>query len=225
MQRLRYYLTLLRCLPKSLYLNTYYFGLRGFKLPILVHWRTRLKVVKGRVHITRPFKRGMISFGFTDVSVYTGYEPGSWSVMGDVEFAGTANFGVGSKIFVSKNGRAVFGQNFNCTAGLELACAKSIAFGENTLLSWNVLIMDTDAHPIRNKEMKVLNENKEIVIGNNVWIGARCILLKGSSLADNTIVGTNSLINKRFPEANVVLAGNPATIVKKDIVWLKEKFE
>jgi acetyltransferase-like isoleucine patch superfamily enzyme len=53
-----------------------------------------------------------------------------------------------------------------------------------------------------------------VKIGKKCWLGANCIILPGVDLGDNVIVGGGSVVTKSFP-ANVVIAGNPARIIKQ----------
>jgi len=51
------------------------------------------------------------------------------------------------------------------------------------------------------------------VIGNDCFIGMNSIILKGTKIGNNLIVGAGSVVHKSFPD-NVIIAGNPAKIVK-----------
>ena len=51
------------------------------------------------------------------------------------------------------------------------------------------------------------------------------ILLKGVKIEGHSIIGSGSVVTKSFGETNVVIAGNPAKIVKKDIDWRCERIE
>ena len=62
--------------------------------------------------------------------------------------------------------------------------------------------------------MKGINIPKKVSIGNNVWIGGGVTILPGVSLGNNVVVGAGSVVTKSFPD-NVIIAGNPATIIKK----------
>ncbi len=79
--------------------------------------------------------------------------------------------------------------------------------------------MDTDAHPIYNNEMTIINEDKTIRIGHHVWIGCKSMILKGAEIADGCIIGANTFINNKFLNVNSIIAGNPAKIVKSEIKW------
>jgi acetyltransferase-like isoleucine patch superfamily enzyme len=64
---------------------------------------------------------------------------------------------------------------------------------------------------------EVVNPDKEIYFGDNVWIGCRCTTMKGSYIGDNIIVGSNSTITGRHTQEFTVLAGNPIRIVKEGV--------
>ena len=53
-----------------------------------------------------------------------------------------------------------------------------------------------------------------VVIEHNVFIGARCIILKGVTIGENSIVGAGSVVTKSIP-ANEIWAGNPAKFIRK----------
>ncbi len=66
-------------------------------------------------------------------------------------------------------------------------------------------------HPV--KRNSGLEYAKPIKIGNNVWLGGGVIVTPGVTLGDNVVVGAGSVVTKSFPD-NVVIAGNPARIIK-----------
>ena len=55
---------------------------------------------------------------------------------------------------------------------------------------------------------------KPVLIGNNVWIGSRAMVLKGVAIGDNSVVGAVSLVTKEVP-ANSIVAGVPARVIRK----------
>ena len=97
-----------------------------------------------------------------------------------------------------------------------------VHIGKNCVFSYDIIIRTGDGHQIRSlKTKKVINANKDVYIGNHVWVGCRTTILKGTKVSDNSIVGACSLVNKEFYKQNVILAGVPADIRKRDIQWIK----
>ena len=63
------------------------------------------------------------------------------------------------------------------------------------------------------------NPEKDIYLGENIWIGCNTTILKGTSLKRDIIIGAGSVVATKINEVGVVLAGNPARIIKKDVTW------
>ena len=115
------------------------------------------------------------------------------------------NFDYGYNIFVGEN----FYANFNC-AFLDVS---TIEIGDNCMFAPNVQLY-TATHPLHPvKRNSGLEYAKPIKIGNNVWLGGGVIVTPGVTLGDNVVVGAGSVVTKSFPD-NVVIAGNPARIIK-----------
>lgn len=134
-------------------------------------------------------------------------------------FKGNATFGQGSKVSVAKNAKVIFGNKFIITAESEIVCSKRIEFGDTCLLSWDILIMDSDHHMIWDEEKNIINHPKEIVIEDNVWIGCRASILKGSRIPSNSVIAANAVVSKNLQDPNAVYAGNPARKIKENITW------
>ena len=166
-------------------------------------------------------KAGMIRIGFGDVGIFDRiFSRTIIQLDGKIIFYGDASIGHGSKVSVGENGVLEIGKNFTITAETSIICHKKIKFGNNVLISWENLFMDTDFHKIKNKEKNsIINEPEEISIGDNVWFGCKNTILKGSQIKNNCVIGSNSLINKKFNKDNLLIAGNPAKILKENIVW------
>jgi acetyltransferase-like isoleucine patch superfamily enzyme len=115
------------------------------------------------------------------------------------------------------------GNNFLCVS-LRISANdeenSNVFIGNNCMFASNVIIRPSDGHSIYDINTgELLNKGENIVIGNHVWIGLNAIFLKGSKVADNSIIGANSLINKKFQEENVIIAGSPAKIIKRGVNW------
>ena len=108
-----------------------------------------------------------------------------------------------------------------------------MVLGQDCMLSSGIEIRTGDSHSIiltgsgeaaENGEIPVrINPSKDVVIGNHVWIGTRAMILKGSGIADDCIVGAGSLVTGSFEETGCALAGNPAKILRRGISWKRER--
>ena len=83
--------------------------------------------------------------------------------------------------------------------------------------------MDSDMHSFYENN-KLKNKTSEIVIGDNVWIGARATILKGVTIGDGAVIASNSVVTKDVP-AKCLVGGNPAVIKKKEFYGNSIRFK
>ena len=118
----------------------------------------------------------------------------------------------------SAEARLLIGSHVGISGGA-ICAKKSVTIGDYCLIGSNVVIADNDFHPVRPKNRRY-NRNsddtpaKEIVIGNNVWIGTDTYVLKGVKIGNNSVIGARSVVTKDIPQ-NCIAAGNPAAILKE----------
>lgn len=98
-----------------------------------------------------------------------------------------------------------------------ILAAKRITMGEGILISREVFIYDADHHPIINASGEQLNLPRPVVIGNHVWIGLKCTLLRGSKIGDGAVIAANSLVGGKI-KAGTMASGNPARSYS-EIIW------
>lgn len=99
--------------------------------------------------------------------------------------------------------------------GLTCHSQSKIEIGENCLIG-SAIMMDTDFHEFKDPE-HVLYQNqmtKPIRLGKGVWLGGQCVILKGVEIGDKCVIGFRAVVTKSF-ESDVVIAGNPAKVVKR----------
>lgn len=207
---------------KTLIFNFHYLPLKqAIYLPVKVNKNCVFHALKGTITIKGAIHPSMIHIGFGYVGIFDRKRQRTiWENWGEVIFEGSANIGHGSKLSIGINATLTIGENFKITAESSIICFKKISFKKNVLLSWDILVMDTDFHKIVNKEKKVVNAPKAIEIGEHCWIGCRSLILKGTTLPDNSIVGAGTIIAGTFEEENTVIAKNPATAILKNIEWI-----
>ena len=213
------FFNILRSFPKTLRFNLHYFPLKtALKLPVVVSHRTYLRELHGKVTLPEKVETAMVKIGFGDVGHYDRKRSRTiWQVSGTVAFGGKASIGHGSKISV--RGDLKLGADFNMTAESTIVCAKEIRFGRDCLLSWDILVMDTDEHPLFNNENCRINPDKAILVGDHVWIGCKCVLLKGAEVPSDTVVAACTLLTSSFAGEHQVIGGNPPSVLKRDIDW------
>ena len=87
------------------------------------------------------------------------------------------------------------------------------------MFSYGITIRNNDIHKIFDiTTQSTLNQPRDIKIANHVWIAPNATILKGVTIHDNSIIGTNALVTKEC-QPNSIMAGNPAKIVKQNINW------
>ena len=92
----------------------------------------------------------------------------------------------------------------------------NISLGENVMISWDDLIMDSDFHQIHT-EGKTKSISESIEICDNVWICCRTLILKGCKIPEGCVIAANSTIGKKYEEDNCLISTRG--IIKKNISW------
>ena len=112
-----------------------------------------------------------------------------------------------------------------------VAYANRISIGENTIISGGVTFLVHDysiATAIRTvrpvKKGALPHFLKDIKVGNNCFIGMRSIILPGTTIGDNTIIGAGSVVKGNIP-SGVIVAGNPAKVIKTTEEYAKHHLE
>lgn len=111
------------------------------------------------------------------------------------------------------NGELQLGKYILISPGTSIRSAKKIVIGDSTMIASDVTITDSDWHDIYDRTDYVASP-KEVIIQENVWIGEKSLILKGSKIGKNSIIGAGSVVSGEVPD-NVVFAGNPAKEIKK----------
>ena len=120
----------------------------------------------------------------------------------------------------------IIGDHTHVTGFTHLAATegKAIVIGEDCLFASNVVVRTGDSHSILDADRGTrLNPAQDTYIGNHVWLGAQTTLLKGASIADHSVVGTGAIVTGKYAQSHIVLAGNPARIVKEKIDWVPQR--
>lgn len=156
-----------------------------------------------------------------------------------VEFG--PGFQANRKLIIRGPGRVVFGRDVNAWAheernviityapdatiavgsnvrlnGVGLMARRGISIGDNCILG-STLLVDTDFHslrPDRATNPVAPIQSAPIMLHDNVWLAGQTVLLKGVTVGENSVVGFRAVVTRDVP-ANVVVAGNPARVVRQ----------
>ncbi|MBL1353649.1 MAG: acyltransferase [Zetaproteobacteria bacterium] len=209
-------------LPNTLLFNFKYFKfIDAIRFPVIVSHRVWLKKLSGQVEL-QGMSFGSVRMGFNDVGIFDKKHSRTiWEVSGKVQFGNNIKIGHGSKICVA--GELEVGNDFVMTAESTVIANKKITIGNHVLISWDVLIMDTDYHDIWDENDCLLNADQAIYIGNKVWIACRSTILKGVCIQNGNVIGACSTVTKSVTSMNSVIVGSPAKVVKEHITWGKHE--
>jgi acetyltransferase-like isoleucine patch superfamily enzyme len=101
-----------------------------------------------------------------------------------------------------------------------------VTIGRDCMFARDIDIRTGDSHSIIDKTTGArINFSGDINIGNHVWVAAHAIILKGISIADDCVVGTASVVVNSFEEPGVIVAGNPAKTIKRNITWSRKRLD
>lgn len=111
----------------------------------------------------------------------------------------------GTRLWAHKGGKLSIGNGTYLNRGAEVIAWERVEIGRDCMIGWDVIIMDTDLHPVGGRPMK----NEPVVIGDHAWIGCRSIILKGVTIGEHAIVSAGAIVTRDVPPWTVV-AGHPA---------------
>lgn len=212
------------CLWRTLFINFYMLPFKqALKLPIILTRNVRFYNLSGSISFPEGVRFGMIRFGFMgeDTNVWKN-DRALINIAGNIIFKGDVRFGIGFSLRVEKMGRLSMGNNILMNYNTKIICYDSITIGDDCNIAWEVQIMDTDLHFIRNtSDQSVAPRTSPVIVGRNNWIGNRVTLLKGSNTPDYCIIASGSTVNAKLeaPEHSVI-AGSPAKTVKVNFTYI-----
>ena len=102
----------------------------------------------------------------------------------------------------------------------------AITIGRDCMFAYDIDVRTGDSHSIISQDNNErINYAKNVTIGNHVWVAAHSVLLKGSAIADNSVVATCSIVTKEFNGEGIIIGGNPAKLLKQGITWSRKRID
>lgn len=137
------------------------------------------------------------------------------SKTGHVKIDGLVRIATSCKLYV--NGYLEIGKNTYINPNSLIIANSEVKIGSDCAIAWDCQIIDDDLHQVIIDKNEVI-PSKPITIGDHVWIGARCTILKGVEIGENCIIAAGSVVTKSVP-ANSIVGGNPAALIKNNANW------
>lgn len=109
-------------------------------------------------------------------------------------------------------GELTIGSHCFFNVNSSITCVNKVEIGEYCKFGNNLVIVDHD-HNI-SREMEEF-PSKPIVIGNHVWVGANCVILKGVTIGDHAVVAAGSVVRKDIPANSVYYEEKKGWIIKR----------
>ncbi|MEL4106486.1 hypothetical protein AAFA46_06575 [Oscillospiraceae bacterium WX1] len=132
----------------------------------------------------------------------------------------------GSDFYMEDDGGVIeIGAGTVINAGSHLACIEGthLTLGRDCLLSSDVVIRTGDSHALVDQNGVRINASRDVTLGDRVWAGHRVTFLKGSGVGSDSVAATNAVVTKLFTESNIVIGGNPAAVIRREITWAPER--
>ncbi len=141
---------------------------------------------------------------------------------GDIEVGPRAHVSFGPRLRIMRNftgrfyGRVTIGDDVFFNEGCHVVVLEGLSIGNHCLFGEMVAIHDENHIPGRGPVPIVARGvvTSPIVIGNNVWVGAKSTILSGVHIGDNAVIGANTVVTRDVPP-NVIVAGNPTRIIRE----------
>ena len=197
---------------QTIYFNFHYLPFnQAMKLPILLK-KPHFIRLKGKVVIDAPVRFGMIVMG----RLVNTCNPNSGIIFdldGTLIFKGPAVFANNSAIMIQNGGTITIGRDFDCAG--QIKCAKSVEFGDECVLAYNSMVMDSDWHALTDVVTgKLVSKTAPVKIGNNNFISFNCLVTKGTVTPDFCTFTYNSHLCKKYDvEPYSLLGGNPCELL------------
>ena len=205
-------------LTKTIYANFKLFDFStAIGCPVFIYGKVAFNSLKGNIYFNNKPYLGCVKIGQLMLGTYTKDTITVVQLDGAIYVKSSATFGAGCRISIG--GKLYVGDNFLITGASTIICHDSISFGDDVLLSWENLIMDIDFHKIIVDD-NIVNRPKGINIGNHVWIGCRCTILKGVTISDGCVVAASSVITKSTETPSCVVS-TCGKILKQNINWTR----
>lgn len=141
---------------------------------------------------------------------------------GYVEVGANPNVGAARwALRVSTDSTIIIGRNVTTTGGCFVSALEgtTVRVGDDVMIASEVQIRADDAHAIYDVETKKrANPSGDISVEDHVWLAWGVFVTGGTRIGEGSVIGVRSVVTRSVPN-NVVAAGAPAKVVRRNIAW------
>ncbi len=160
---------------------------------------------------------GALKIGFTKMFHFKNFSGSLYSVISplteiSLDFGGELHIGSrfrmrdGAKIRVRKGAFCTIGKNTSINSNNMIACHEKIIIGDNVQFSPNVQIYDHDHDfHVEGGVSAMKYTTTPVEIGNNVWIGANTVILRGTKIGDNCVIAAGSIVKGTVSDNSIYI--------------------
>lgn len=117
--------------------------------------------------------------------------------------------------------RIIIGDHVRISRWVHIAATHSVEIGDHVLMGSKVIITDHNhgqyskqhSSPHLAPDLRLLDDDREVVVGRNVWLGDGVVVTPGSCIGEGTVIGANSVVQGTIPPFSIA-SGAPAKVVK-----------
>jgi len=161
--------------------------------------------------------KGRLTLGIEYVGFMHRLDKTFLNIQGKLRINGNYSIGSGCRFDIGNNATVTIGDRGFINANSVFIIMHELEIGNNCAISWGCQFLDEDFHEVSYPEKR--QKDKSIKIGNHVWIGCGVKIYGGSTIPDNCVVASDSVVKGRFLTQNALIAGHPARIVRENIEW------
>lgn len=112
---------------------------------------------------------------------------------------------------------------FTANGGSVIIVAKKVVLGEDVMLGRNIIIYDSDFHQLQNDCGIPINDAKEVVIENHVWLTSNVTVLKGVRIGQDSLITAQTVVNKNMPEHAIIAGRANGTCIRDEVNWKRNR--
>lgn len=205
---------LIKYIKKDFLATLIYFIRYHFLLALKTLISTKIFIIKSKIsNVT--LDRGSQITGMFNINKYPLSQiiiGKNFKSMNDLKISGMSYSGRSLIKTFTSTAKVVIGNGVELNSSSILVNSSEVYIGNDVIIAPNCLIMDSNFHSVARNLRSIRNPNDDlnIHIGNNVWIGVNSIILKGVRIGENSIIAAGSIVRENIPPNSIYKTSFPS---------------